>query len=108
MQPIEKLKNRLDDAIEQIELSLESKLENRENDGSLESLISENLNLKRQIDDLKAELENSNKDDEAQLKFENLSAELNKLRAEREEEKKELQSLYDELSSALAASEETV
>ena len=42
------------------------------------------------------------------LNFENLSAELNNLRAEREEEKKELQSLYDQLSSALAASEETV
>ena len=42
MQPIEKLKNRLNDAIEQIELSLETKLENRENDGSLETLISEN------------------------------------------------------------------
>ena len=108
MQPIEKLKNRLNDAIEQIELSLETKLENREIDGSLESLSSENLNLKRQIDDLKAELENSNKDDEAHLNFENLSAELNKMRAEREEEKKELQSLYDQLSSALAASEEKV
>ena len=108
MQPIEKLKNRLNDAIEQIQLSLETKLENREIDGSLESLCSENLNLKRQIDDLKAELKNSNKDDEAHLNFENLSAELNNLRAEREEEKKELQSLYDELSSALAASEETV
>ena len=108
MQPIEKLKNRLNDAIEQIELSIETKLENIENDGSMEPLISENLNLKRQIDDLKAELENSNKDDEAHLNFENLSAELNKLRAEREEEKKELQSLYDELSSALAANEETV
>ena len=108
MQPIEKLKNRLNDAIEQIELSLEAKLENRENDSSLESLISENLNLKRQIDDLKAELENSNKDDEAQLNFENLNAELNKLRMEREEEKKELQSLYDQLSAALAASGEKV
>ena len=108
MQPIEKLKNRLNDAIEQIELSLATKLENRKSDASLESLISENLNLKRQIDDLKAELENSNKDDEAQLNFENLSAELNNLRAEREEEKKELQSLYDQLSSALATGEETV
>ena len=108
MQPIEKLKNRLNDAIEQIELSLETKLENRESDGSLESLISENLNLKRQIEHLKAELENSNKDDEAHLNFENLSAELKNLRAEREEEKKELQSLYDQLSSALATSEETV
>ena len=108
MQPIEKLKNRLNDAIEQIELSLEIKLENRENEASTESLISENLNLKRQIDDLKAELKSSNKDDGAHLNFENLSAELNNLRAEREEEKKELQSLYDQLSSALAASEETV
>ena len=104
MQPIEKLKNRLNDAIEQIELSFE----NKENTGSMESLISENLNLKRQIEDLKAELENSNKDEEAHLNFENLSAELNNLRAEREEEKKELQSLYDQLSAALAASGETV
>ena len=108
MQPIEKLKNRLNDAIEQIELSLETKLENRENDGSMDAIISENLNLKRQIDDLKAELEKSNRDDEAHINFENLSVELNNLRAEREEEKKELQSLYDQLSSALAASEETV
>ena len=105
MQPIEKLKNRLNDAIEQIELSLETKLENK---NSMEALISENLNLKRKIEDLNAELENLNKDDEAHLNFENLSAELNNLRAEREEEKKELQSLYDQLSSALAASEETV
>ena len=108
MQPIEKLKNRLSDAIEQIELSLENKVEKRENEASTESIISENLNLKRQVDNLKDQLENSNKDDEANLNFENLSAELNNLRAEREEEKRELQSLYDQLSSALAASEETV
>ena len=108
MQPIEKLKNRLNDAIEKIELSFKSKLENRENDASMESLISENLNLKRQIDNLKAELKNSNKDAEARPDFENLSTELNNLRAEREEEKKELQSLYDQLSAALAASGETV
>jgi len=108
MQPIEKLKNRLSDAIEQIELSLENKFEKRENEASTESIISENLNLKRQVDNLKDQLENSNKDDEANLNFENLSAELNNLRAEREEEKRELQSLYDQLSSALAASEETV
>ena len=107
MQPIEKLKNRLSDAIEQIELSLENKFEKRENEASTESIISENLNLKRQVDNLKDQLENSNKDDEANLNFENLSAELNNLRAEREEEKRELQSLYDQLSSALAASEET-
>ena len=108
MQPIENLKNRLSDAIEQIELSLENKFEKRENEASTESIISENLNLKRQVDNLKDQLENSNKDDEANLNFENLSAELNNLRAEREEEKRELQSLYDQLSSALAASEETV
>ena len=108
MQPIEKLKNRLSDAIEQIELSLENKFDKRENEASTESIISENLNLKRQVDNLKDQLENSNKDDEANLNFENLSAELNNLRAEREEEKRELQSLYDQLSSALAASEETV
>ncbi len=108
MQPFEKLKDRLNDALDKIEISLETELENRENDSSLETLISENEGLKRQVDSLKADLENSNKDDEAHLNFENLSAELNKLRAEREQEKKELQSLYDQLSAALAASGETV
>ena len=108
MQPFEKLKDRLNDALDKIEISLETELENRENDSSLETLISENEGLKRQVDSLKAELENSSKDREAHLNIEGLSAELNKLRAEREEEKKELQSLYDQLSSALAASEETV
>ena len=108
MQPFEKLKDRLNDALEKIEISLETELENRENDSSLESLISENEGLKRQVDSLKAELENSSKDREAHLNIEGLSAELNKLRAEREEEKKELQSLYDQLSLALAASEEAV
>ena len=108
MQPFEKLTDRLKVALEKIEISLETELENRENDSSLESLISENEGLRRQVDSLKAELENSNIDDERHLNFENLSAELNNLRAEREEEKRELQSLYDQLSSALAASEETV
>ncbi len=108
MQPFEKLKDRLNNALEKIEISLETELENRENDSSLETLISENEGLKRQVVSLKAELENSNKDEEAHLNYENLRAELNGLRAEREEEKKELQSLYDQLSSALAASEETV
>ena len=88
MQPFEKLKDRLNDALEKIEISLETELENRENDSSLESLISENEGLKRQVDSLKAELSN--------------------LREEREQEKKELQSLYDQLSAALAASGETV
>ena len=108
MLPFEKLKDRLNDALEKIEISFETKLANRENDGSLESLISENEGLKRQIVSLKAELENSIKDEEAHLNFEGLSAELANLREEREQEKKELQSLYDELSAALAASGETV
>ena len=108
MQPFEKLKDRLNDALEKIEISLETELENRENDSSLESLISENEGLKRQVDSLKAELENSSKDREAHLNIEGLSAELSILREEREQEKKELQSLYDQLSAALAASGETV
>ena len=108
MQPFEKLKDRLNDALEKIEISLETELENRENDSSLETLISENEGLKRQVDSLKAELENSNKDREAHLNIEGLSAELSILKEEREQEKKELQSLYDQLSAALAASGETV
>ena len=104
MQPFEKLKDRLNDALEKIEISLE----NRKNDDSLESLISENEGLKRQIDFLKAELEVSSKDNEPRSNFEGLRAELAILREEREQEKKELQSLYDQLSAALAASGETV
>ena len=108
MQPFEKLKDRLNDALEKIEISLETELENRENDSSLETLISENEGLKRQVDSLKAELENSSKDREAHLNIEGLSAELSILKEEREQEKKELQRLYDQLSAALAASGETV
>ena len=104
MQPFEKLIDRLNDALEKIEISLE----NRKNDDSLESLISENEGLKRQIDFLKAELEVSSKDNEPRSNFEGLRAELAILREEREQEKKELQSLYDQLSAALAASGETV
>ena len=108
MQPFEKLKDRLNDALDKIEISLETELENRENDSSLETLISENEGLKRQVESLKADLENSTKDEEAHLNFEGLNAELANLRKEREQEKKELQSLYDQLSAALAASGETV
>ena len=108
MQPFEKLKDRLNDALDKIEISLETELENRENDSSLESLISENEGLKRQVDYLKAELEVSSKDNEPRSNFEGLRAELAILREEREQEKKELQSLYDQLSAALAASGETV
>jgi dynactin complex subunit len=107
MEPFEKLKNRLNDALEQIE----SSLKNSENDNSLENLISENSALQRQIDLLKIELENLNKNERQPLgtvELEDLRAELAKMNEEREEEKKELQSLYDQLSSALAGSGETV
>ena len=107
MEPFEKLKNRLNDALEQIE----SSLKNSENDNSLENLISENSALQRQIDLLKIELENLNKNERQPLgtvELEDLRAELAKMKEEREEEKKELQSLYDQLSSALAGSGETV
>ena len=107
MEPFEKLKDRLNDALGQIE----SSLKNSENDNSLENLISENSGLQRQIDLLKIELENSNKNERQfveTLEMEDLRAELAKMKEEREEEKKELQSLYDQLSSALAGSGETV
>ena len=92
----------------------ESSLKNSENDNSLENLISENSALQRQIDLLKIELENSNKNGRQPVEpletveLEDLRAELAKMKEEREEEKKELQSLYDQLSSALAGSGETV
>ena len=101
MEPFDKLKDRLNDALEQIETSLESKLDNNV---TLEALISENSDLKRQIDLLTVQLENLNKDNEENSNFEDLSTEIANLKAEREEEKKELQMLYDQLSSALAAS----
>ena len=96
MQPFENLKDRLNDALEKIEISLETELENRENGNSLESLISENEGLKRQVDFLTAELENSSKDREADSNIESLNAELSNLKEEREQEKKELQALYDQ------------
>ena len=110
MEPFEKLKNRLNDALEQIE----SSLKNSEIDNSLENLISENSALQRQIDLLKIELENLNKNGRQPVEpletveLADLRAELAKMKEEREEEKKELQSLYDQLSSALAGSGETV
>ena len=105
MEPFDKLKDRLNDALEQIETSLESKLENK---GAFEALISENSDLKRQIDLLTVQLENLNKDKEENSNFEDLSSEIANLKAEREQEKKELQTLYDQLSSALAVSVEEV
>ena len=110
MEPFEKLKDRLNDALGQIE----SSLQNSENDNSLENLISENSALQRQIDLLKIELENLNKNGRQPVEpletveLEDLRAELAKMKEEREEEKKELQSLYDQLSSALAGSGDTV
>ena len=110
MEPFEKLKDRLNDALGQIE----SSLQNSENDNSLKNLISENSALQRQIDLLKIELENLNKNGRQPVEpletveLEDLRAELVKMNEEREEEKKELQSLYDQLSSALAGSGETV
>jgi predicted nucleic acid-binding Zn-ribbon protein len=107
METFEKLKDRLNDALGQIE----SSLKNSENDNSLENLISENSGLQRQIDLLKIELENLNKNERQPLgtvELEDLRAKLAKMNEEREEEKKELQSLYDQLSSALAGSGETV
>ena len=108
MEPFEKLKDRLDDALKQIEFSLDTKLQNRENIDSLESLITANSDLKRQIDNLNDELKNSTNNEIEQKDFQSLNAELVNLRAEREEEKKELQSLYDQLSAALAGSGEVV
>ena len=108
MEPFEKLKDRLDDALEQIEFSLDTKLQNRENIDSLESLITANSDLKRQIDNLNDELKNFTNNEIEQKDFQSLNAELVNLRAEREEEKKELQSLYDQLSAALSGSGEAV
>ena len=105
MEPFEKLKDRLDDALEQIESSLDTNIQNID---SLETLITANSDLKRQIDVLKDELENSTKNENEQTDFQSLNAQLVNLRAEREEEKKELQSLYDQLSAALAGSGEVV
>ena len=108
MEPFEKLKDRLDEALEQIEFSLDTKLQNRENIDSLESLITANSDLKRQIDNLNDELKNLTNNEIEQKDFQSLNEELVNLRAEREEEKKELQLLYDQLSAALYRSGEEI
>ena len=64
--------------------------------------MSENLSLKSQVKALESELESLRNDNMAHIDMESLSTELAALRAEREEEKKELQTLYDQLSSALS------
>ena len=64
--------------------------------------MSENLGLKSQVEALESELESLRNDNMAHIDMESLNTELAALRVEREEEKKELQTLYDQLSSALS------
>ena len=102
MEQFEKLRERLNDALAKIDSAMESVLDNKEDANLSSSLMSENLGLKSQVKALESELESLRKDNIAHIDIESLSTELAALRAEREEEKKELQTLYDQLSSALS------
>ena len=102
MEQIEKLRERLNDALAKIDSAMEAVLDNKEDANLSSSLMSENLGLKSQIKALESELESLRKDNMAHIDMESLNTELAALRAEREEEKKELQTLYDQLSSALS------
>ena len=102
MEQFEKLRERLNDALAKIDSAMEVGSDNKEDANLSSSLISENLGLKSQVKALESELENLRKDNIAHIDIESLSTELAALRAEREEEKKELQTLYDQLSSALS------
>ena len=102
MEQFEKLRERLNDALAKIDSAMESVSENKEDANLSSSLMSENLGLKSQVKALESELESLRKDNIAHIDIESLSTELAALRAEREEEKKELQTLYDQLSSALS------
>ena len=102
MEQFEKLRERLNDALAKIDSAMEAVSENKEDANSSSSLMSENLGLKSQVKALESELESLRKDNMAQIDMESLNTELAALRAEREEEKKELQTLYDQLSSALS------
>ena len=102
MEQFEKLRERLNDALAKIDSAMEAVLDNKEDANLSSSLMSENLGLKSQVKALESELENLRKDNIAHVDIESLSTELAALRAEREEEKKELQTLYDQLSSALS------
>ena len=102
MEQFEKLRERLNDALAKIDSAMEAVSENKEDANSSSSLMSENLGLKSQVKALESELESLRKDNIAHIDMESLSTELAALRAEREEEKKELQTLYDQLSSALS------
>ena len=102
MEQFEKLRERLNDALAKIDSVMEAVLDNKEDANLSSSLMSENLGLKSQIKALESELESLRKDNMAHIDMESLNTELAALRAEREEEKKELQTLYDQLSSALS------
>ena len=102
MEQFEKLIERLNDALAKIDSAMEAVSENKEDANLSSSLMSENLGLKSQVKALESELESLRKDNIAHIDIESLSTELAALRAEREEEKKELQTLYDQLSSALS------
>jgi dynactin complex subunit len=102
MEQFEKLRERLNDALAKIDSAIEAVLDNKEDANLSSSLMSENLDLKSQVKALESELESLRKDNVAHIDMESLNTELAALRAEREEEKKELQTLYDQLSSALS------
>ena len=102
MEQFEKLRERLNDALAKIDSAMEAVLDNKEDANLSSSLMSENLGLKSQVKALESELENLRKDNMTQIDMESLNTELAALRAEREKEKKELQTLYDQLSSALS------
>ena len=102
MEQFEKLRERLNYALAKIDSAMEAVLDNKEDANLSSSLMSENLGLKSQIKALESELESLRKDNMAHIDMESLNTELVALRAEREEEKKELQTLYDQLSSALS------
>ena len=102
MEQFEKLRERLNDALAKIDSAMEAVSENKEDANLSSSLMSENLGLKSQVKALESELESLRNDNMAHIDMESLNTELVALRAEREEEKKELQTLYGQLSSALS------
>ena len=102
MEQFEKLRERLNDALAKIDSAMEAVLDNKEDANLSSSLMSESLGLKSQVKALESELESLRNDNMADIDMESLNTELAALRAEREEEKKELQTLYDQLSSALS------
>ena len=102
MEQFEKLRERLNDALAKIDSAIEAVLDKKEDANLSSSLMSENLGLKSQIKALESELESLRKDNMAHIDIKSLNTELVALRAEREEEKKELQTLYNQLSSALS------